>query len=211
MAKKKATARAKKTSKPKRKMKASAVKPNRRAVAARAPRPKSARKRPTGRRESSPAAAPAKSKALAPGTQWINAYLTVRDVQAAIEFYQRGFGFEVRSTMPGPGGVILHAELMHNDSLLMLGPENPEMGAFAPQGGPSPITLYAYVDDVDDVASRASSNGARISQPPEDKFWGDRCCIIVDPQGHTWMIATHVRDVPPEEMIPPVPESVPTM
>jgi PhnB protein len=31
-------------------------------------------------------------------------------------------------------------------------------------------------------------------------FWGDRFGSVTDPYGHSWGIATHVEDVPPEEM-----------
>jgi PhnB protein len=141
------------------------------------------------------------SKALAPGTNWVNPYLTVGDPEAAIRFYQNAFGFRLRASMPGPDGKIMHAELIHNDSPVMLGPENQEKGYLGPQGI-SPVTLYTYVENVDEVTNKASTGGAKIMQPPADQFWGDRCSIVVDPQGHIWMLATHVRDVAPEDMHP---------
>lgn len=142
------------------------------------------------------------SKAPPSGCQWVNPYLIVRDVQAAIDFYKNVFGFQVRFTMPGPDGKIVHAELMHNSSLLMLGPENPQQGACAPQG-PSPVTLYTYVENVDELVARAGNSGGKVHMPPKDEFWGDRVCLIEDPQGHSWMFATHYKDVSPEEMAPP--------
>ncbi|MCI0411944.1 glyoxalase/bleomycin resistance/extradiol dioxygenase family protein [bacterium] len=145
----------------------------------------------------SQAAAPLLHKAKAPGYQWINAFLTVRDCSQAIAFYQTVFGFELRMSMPGPDGKIVHAEMLHNGSVLMMGPANQQMGA--PEGQ-SPVILYTYVENVDEVASRAGSAGATIVQQPRDEFWGDRCCILVDPQGHSWMLATHVKDISPEEM-----------
>jgi hypothetical protein len=33
-----------------------------------------------------------------------------------------------------------------------------------------------------------------------DQFWGDRYGIVTDPYGHQWSIATHVKDVSPEEL-----------
>jgi PhnB protein len=145
-------------------------------------------------------AAPLLHKAKAPGYEWINAFLTVRDCSQAIDFYQKAFGFELRMSMPGPDGKIVHAEMVHNGSVIMMGPANQQMNA--PEGQ-SPVILYAYVENVDEVASRASGAGATVVQQPRDEFWGDRCCILVDPQGHSWMLATHVRDVSPEEMHPP--------
>jgi PhnB protein len=198
MAKKK-TARKTKVNRSKKKP---ASKPRRAAVSAR----RSKTRRRTARQR--PAATAARTtlripdKGLAPGYQWINAHLTVRNVQEAIDFYRNAFGFTLRMSMPGPEGKIMHAELTHRDSTVMLGPENPEMGALAPQGQ-SPVTLYVYVDNVDELATRASSNGAMLVKPPNDEFWGDRTAVIVDPQGHTWMFATHVKDVSAEDMRPP--------
>src|ERR1700756_2378795 len=65
-------------------------------------------------------AAPKRSKALAAGYQWVNPYLVVRDIQRAIDFYRSAFGFSVRVSMPGPDGKLMHAELSHNDSVIML-------------------------------------------------------------------------------------------
>jgi uncharacterized glyoxalase superfamily protein PhnB len=36
--------------------------------------------------------------------------------------------------------------------------------------------------------------------PLNDAFWGDRYGILEDPFGHLWSIATHIRDVTPEEL-----------
>jgi PhnB protein len=63
--------------------------------------------------------------------------------------------------------------------------------------------LYLYVDDVDEVASRARLQGGNIAQHPEDMFWGDRCAIVVDTDGHCWMLATHVKDIAFEDMVMP--------
>jgi PhnB protein len=161
--------------------------------------------KPTSRAAKKPAkaAAPARSKALASGYQWINTFLTVRDVQSAIDFYSNALGFRVRFTMPGPDGKIVHAELQHEDSVLMLGPENPERGALAPTG-PTAHTIYMYVENVDAVTDRAANLGAKIVDSVKDQFWGDRTSMLIDPQGHSWMLATHVRDVSPDEMqMPP--------
>ena len=35
---------------------------------------------------------------------------------------------------------------------------------------------------------------------PEDMFWGDRTGCVEDPFGNRWTIASHTRDVSPEEM-----------
>jgi PhnB protein len=57
-----------------------------------------------------------------------------------------------------------------------------------------------YVENVDELVQQAVDAGATITMPVEDQFWGDRFGRVEDPFGHSWQIATHVEDVPPEEM-----------
>jgi PhnB protein len=76
-----------------------------------------------------------------------------------------------------------------------------EMGAPPPgQLGGSPVTLMVYVDDVDDVFARAIKAGAKEIAPVQDQFYGDRSGQFEDPFGHRWNVASHVEDVPPDEM-----------
>ena len=83
----------------------------------------------------------------------------------------------------------------------MLGPEMPEMGARSAKSvGASPTTLYLIVDDVDKVVAKAVKLGAKLLGPVADMFWGDRCGRLVDPEGYTWYIATHVADPTPAQM-----------
>ena len=42
--------------------------------------------------------------------------------------------------------------------------------------------------------------GAKVEMPPTDMFWGDRYGKVTDPFGHCWAIATHVKDLSPQEM-----------
>jgi PhnB protein len=56
------------------------------------------------------------------------------------------------------------------------------------------------VEDVDSVVKQAVDAGATVTMEVADQFWGDRFGSITDPFGHSWSIATHVEDVPPEEM-----------
>ncbi|MCI0442596.1 VOC family protein [bacterium] len=141
-------------------------------------------------------------KWVPPGANPLSPILVLRDVEAALDFYQKAFGFKLRNVMKGPDNSILHAEMTHVDSQIMMGPESPERGAFAPTG-PSPVTLYILVADVDAIADQARLHGGNIVQPPTDMFWGDRTAVIIDPEGHKWMVATHVKDVPFDEMVPP--------
>ena len=90
---------------------------------------------------------------------------------------------------------------MLGDSVIMLADEAPEMGALAPTSvGGTPVSIHLYVEDVDKVAARAMTAGAREVRPVADQFYGDRNGTVEDPFGHRWHIASHIEDVSPEEI-----------
>jgi PhnB protein len=131
----------------------------------------------------------------------VSVMLTVADVKAAMNFYQKGFGFAKRGVMNGPGKKPIHAELTLRGTTLMLGPEDPGRGARSAKSvGASPATLYLTVEDVDKTFAKAVKAGATAEGPVMDMFWGDRCGTILDPDGNRWMIGTHVAEPTPEEM-----------
>jgi uncharacterized glyoxalase superfamily protein PhnB len=128
-------------------------------------------------------------------------YLVVDDAGGAIAFYTKAFGAKELFRMPGPGGKLMHAEILIGDSPIMLCDENPENNAQSPKAFKgSPVSVFLYVPDVDDLFKKAVAAGATAVVPVTDMFWGDRFAQIVDPYGHTWQIATHVEDVSPAEM-----------
>ena len=65
---------------------------------------------------------------------------------------------------------------------------------------PEGMHTVTPIDDVDAFAKRAVDAGAKITMPVADAFWGDRYGQMEDPFGHRWSIATHTREVSPEEM-----------
>ncbi|MFN2387045.1 MAG: VOC family protein [Thermoanaerobaculia bacterium] len=135
------------------------------------------------------------------GYHTITPYLSVDGAAAAIEFYKNAFGAKELFRMAGEGGRVGHAELQIGDSRLMLADEYPEMGFRGPKfrGGTS-VMLHLYVDDVDTWFARAVAAGARVSRPVREEFYGDRTGSLEDPFGHSWSLATHIRDVSEEEM-----------
>jgi PhnB protein len=131
----------------------------------------------------------------------VTVMLTVADVKAAVSFYQKAFGFAKRGIMNGPDGKPIHAELALRGTTLMLGPENPQHGARTAKSiGGSPAGLYLLAEDVDKVVAKAVKLGATPKGPVMDMFWGDRVGTIVDPDGISWMVATHKAEPTPAEM-----------
>jgi uncharacterized glyoxalase superfamily protein PhnB len=57
----------------------------------------------------------------------------------------------------------------------------------------TPAFLYVYVKDTDATYQRAVAAGARVIEEPSATPYGDRRCMIEDPWGNTWQIATHVK------------------
>ncbi len=140
-------------------------------------------------------------QAIPRGYHTLTPYMTVRDAARAIEFYKQAFGAKEKGVMKGPDGKIMHAELIIGDSIFMLADEFPEFGSMSPLStGGSGMGLHIYVEDVDSAFDRAIGAGATIDMPVSDMFWGDRYGKLADPFGHKWSIATHKRDLSPEEM-----------
>ncbi|MFZ3178753.1 MAG: VOC family protein [Methylocystis silviterrae] len=132
----------------------------------------------------------------------ITPHLICAGAADAIEFYKKAFGAEEMMRLPGPDGRLMHAAVRIGDSMLMLVDEMPEWGALGPKAlKGSPVTIHLMVDDVDAVFAQAVAAGATVKMPVADMFWGDRYGQVVDPFGHVWSIATHMRDLTPEEIL----------
>jgi len=119
----------------------------------------------------------------------------------AIEFYKRAFGAVETFRLPGKDGKLMHAAVQIGRAEIMLVDEMPEWGALSPKSlNGTPVTIHLYVDDVDAFFERAVAAGATVKMPVADMFWGDRYGVIHDPFGHSWSIATHIRDMTAEEV-----------
>lgn len=130
--------------------------------------------------------------------------LVVADAAKALEFYVEAFGATERMRIPAPDGSVAHAEIEIGDSVVMVEDASEWMGTQAPPVGGlegSPVALFLYVEDVDAVMARAAQLGATIGRPASDQFYGDRDGHLVDPFGHRWTVATHIEEVPADEMV----------
>jgi uncharacterized glyoxalase superfamily protein PhnB len=129
-------------------------------------------------------------------------HLVCEGAADAIEFYKKAFNAVEQMRMPGDNGRIMHAALTIGDSTIMLADDFPEYGGLGPKAlKGSPVTLHMYVPDVDASFQQAVDAGASVRMAPADMFWGDRYGQVTDPFGHHWSIATHIKDMTPEEMM----------
>ena len=142
-----------------------------------------------------------KTKPLPNGMHTVTPHLVCAGAADAIEFYKKAFNAVEIVRLPGPNGKLMHACIKIGDSAVMLVDEYPDHGCLGPKSlKGSPVTIHLFVDDVDGFAARAVAAGAKITMPIADMFWGDRYGQLEDPFGHRWSVATHVRDMSPEEM-----------
>ncbi|SCC94282.1 conserved hypothetical protein [Thiomonas sp. X19] len=142
-----------------------------------------------------------KVKAIPDGMHSLTPHLVCRNAAAAIDFYRRAFGAIEQFRLPTPDGKLIHACVLIGDSQLFLFDEMPKHGALGPQAlKGSPVTIHLQVQDADATFARAVDAGAKITMPLADQFWGDRYGQLEDPFGHHWAVATHVRDLSPEQI-----------
>jgi PhnB protein len=129
------------------------------------------------------------------GWQSVTPRLVVRDAAGEVEFLKQAFGAtgDFRAEMP--------SELRIGDSLVMVS------GAEVRE--PMPAFLYLYVEDIDATCQRALAAGAKSLEAPRDTHYGDRRATVEDPGGNLWQIATHVQDVPMEEILKRLSETAP--
>lgn len=126
--------------------------------------------------------------------------LVCRDPAAEIEFCVRTYGAVELNRRPGPDGSVAHALLQIGPGMVMIEAQWPHLPSRAPvPDGSSPVVIFVYVPDVDDVVERATQCGARVLVPLQDQFWGDRIAWLLDPAGHVWTVATRVEETTAQE------------
>ena len=145
------------------------------------------------------------SKAIPSEHDGLIPHLVCERCADAIEFYKKAFAATEVTRTPSPDGKrIMHAEIRIGGKPLFLNDDFPEFcggKSMNPKAlGGTPVTVHRYVEDCDAAVRRAQEAGATVKMPPMDMFWGDRYAVVVDPFGHQWSIATHQRDLTPEQI-----------
>ena len=133
--------------------------------------------------------------------QPLTPHLVVRDAASMADWYRHALGAEERARVSLPDGRIMSLELRIAGATVMIADEFPERGIVSPRTlGGTYGALVLATDDVEPAWQRALEAGAEVFHPLQDTFWGDRSGQVVDPSGHRWGFAQHVRDVPPDEV-----------
>ncbi len=141
------------------------------------------------------------AKPIPDGYHSVQPYLYIRGAAQAVDFYKKALGATEIMRMPAPDGRLMHAEIRLGDSVVMLADEHPEREIYSPAHfGGSTASLLLYVENCDAVYKQALAAGAKSVREPTDQFYGDRMAGVEDPFGYQWFIATHIKDVSPEEM-----------
>ena len=126
--------------------------------------------------------------------------LAYRDPKAAVDWLAKAFDFELTMAIEGTDGDPSqgHYEMGYDGrGRLTIGGEwNEWMHSPASIDGRNSSSISVVVTrDIDAHCERARAAGARILAEPDDQFYGDRVYRCVDPEGHQWKFAMHVRDV----------------
>jgi PhnB protein len=142
-----------------------------------------------------------KPNPIPPGVHTVTPHLVCAGAARAMDFYKKAFNAREMMKLEGPDGKLMHGAIMIGDSLVMLADEYPEWNSVGPNAlKGTTVALALYVEDADRQFEQAVAAGCSVYMPLEDMFWGDRYGIVRDPYGHLWSIATHIRDVSPEEI-----------
>lgn len=123
----------------------------------------------------------------------ITPYLYYEDVDRAMKFLAKAFGFEkYGAPTKGPDGKTNHAAMKLGGGVLMMG--RPPSDYRNPKRlGQATQSLYVSVRGVDKHFDRAKKAGAAILEEPINTEYGHRRYGVRDPEGHEWYFAQAIR------------------
>jgi PhnB protein len=121
------------------------------------------------------------------GYSTVSPYLIVEGASRTIDFLARVFGAVEVRRFPDSAGMIMHAEVRIDDTIVMLADG-------APGWPPVASHVHVYVSDVDASYKRALAAGATSVQAPVKKDDADKRGGVKDAGGTTWWIATKIGE-----------------
>lgn len=125
-------------------------------------------------------------------TPRVTPYLLYEDLEGAVAWLAKAFGFRERLRHTGPDGKPMHAEMMvDEDGVIMMGQpgaqyRNPK------RLGQHTQNVYVRITDLDKHFEQAVKCGATILEKPTDQLYGDRRYGVEDPEGHRWYFAQSI-------------------
>lgn len=128
--------------------------------------------------------------------------LAYKDNRSALRWLETAFGFEPSEVLTDSDGNIMHAEMTHDDGVVMIGSEWADWTRSpASLGGKNTQRVHVRIErGIDEHCVRARQAGAKIVMEPADQFYGARTYTAADPEGHYWTFSQAVRNVSKEEM-----------
>ena len=133
------------------------------------------------------------------GPMTIAPYLCYEDIETALAFLQRAFGFEETLRYSGAEGYVNHAEMRLGDDVIYLGDPGDDYRNPARLGAATVMIGVDGIEDVDALCERAREAGAEITEEPADQEYGERRFSARDPEGHWWYFSKPIREVAPQE------------
>ncbi|QVQ27867.1 VOC family protein [Achromobacter deleyi] len=125
------------------------------------------------------------------------------DPKAAFRWLETAFGFEPLFVILDDDGNLVHSEMAHGDSVVMIGGEwSDDHKSPRSVGGKNTQSIHVQLaqgDDVDAHCAHARAAGAEILQEPDTQFYGDRIYRAKDPEGHVWTFGVTVQKLTPEQ------------
>jgi uncharacterized glyoxalase superfamily protein PhnB len=125
-----------------------------------------------------------------------------KDNRTALQWLQQAFAFEPSEVLTDSKDNIVHAEMTHEDGVLMIGSEFASW-AKSPEsvGGSNTQRVHVRLTSgIDEHCERARQGGAQIAMEPADQFYGDRTYMAIDVEGHHWTFSQAVKQVSVAEM-----------
>ena len=123
----------------------------------------------------------------------ITPYLYYEDVDSALDFLAKAFGFrEHGERMRAPNGKTVHAAMKMGRDIVMMG-RPPREYRNPKRLGEATQCVYVNVRNVDKHFDRALRAGATVINKLETTPYGDRRYGASDPEGHQWYFAQRIR------------------